>query len=69
MVDTTATHLPKFKFKEDDLLIMGPEKEGLPEATTALCDQLVYIPGTGKTDCLNVSVSLGVFLYAASLNF
>lgn len=65
-VDTKAEHLPTFPFQSGDLLIMGPEKEGLPASITSLCDHSVYIPGKGQTDCLNVSVSLGIFLYAAS---
>jgi len=66
IVQPTAQHLPEFSFAPDDLLIMGPEKAGLPAEITALSDLQVYIPGHGTTDCLNVSVSLGVFLYAAS---
>lgn len=69
LVDVTAVHLPQFQFQQEDLLIMGPEKEGLPESVIRLCDKSIYIPAQGKTDCLNVSVSLGIFLYAASLSY
>lgn len=64
-VNTAATHLNDFKFLENDLLIMGSEKEGLPKEIIDVCDESLYIPALGHTDCLNVSVSLGVFLYAA----
>lgn len=45
-----------------DLLIMGPEKEGLPEEIVNLLSQGVWIPHKGNTDCLNVAVSCGIFL-------
>ena len=64
-VDPKAIHLKDFSFQENDLLIMGPEKEGLPESIVSQCDVRLYIGGSGHTDCLNVSVSLAVFLYAA----
>jgi len=66
MVDPEAKHLSSFNFEPTDLIIMGPEKEGLPEDILPYTDQAVFIPGKGKTDCLNVSVSLGILLYAAS---
>lgn len=66
LVSPNARHLPIFSFEPDDLIIMGPEKEGLPEDILRLSNQAIYIPGKGKTDCLNVSVSLGICLYAAS---
>lgn len=64
-VDAAANHLRDFKFQKNDLLIMGPEKKGLPLAIVQQCDVRLYIAGSGQTDCLNVSVSLAVFLYAA----
>lgn len=64
-VDTSATHLSTFSFRDNDLLIMGSEKDGLPVDIVKLCDEALYIPAIGHTDCLNVSVSLGIFLYAA----
>lgn len=67
-VEPTAQHLQKFLFQADDLLLMGSEKEGLPEAIIQQCDHSVYIPALGNTPCLNVSVSLGILLYAAQTN-
>jgi len=68
VLDTNAKPLRKFQFEEQDLLIMGPEKAGLPHSIVDLCTEGIWIPESGQTDCLNVSVSLGIFLYAASLN-
>ncbi len=67
-VTPDAIHLDQFSFEPTDLLIMGSEKEGLPKAFANQCDSRLYIPGSGVTDCLNVSVSLGIFLYAAQLS-
>ncbi len=65
-VDPKARDLSGFQFHKNDLLIMGPEKEGLPNQILDSCDEKLFIPGYGQTECLNVSVSLGIFLYAAS---
>ncbi|MEO0339064.1 MAG: TrmH family RNA methyltransferase, partial [Bacteroidota bacterium] len=65
VIDHNAINLHAFKFKEDDLLVMGPEKAGLAPEVVRLCDSHLFLPNKGHTDCLNVSVSLGVFLYAA----
>lgn len=67
LVNPESTHLANFQFEANDLLIMGPEKAGLPDDMINQCDQHLFIPGHGQTDCLNVSVSLGIFLYAADL--
>jgi tRNA G18 (ribose-2'-O)-methylase SpoU len=66
-VNSEAIHLRDFKFQADDLLIMGPEKTGLPTSLVEQCEVQLYIGGSGQTDCLNVSVSLAVFLYAAQV--
>ena len=61
-ITNTATSIDDFSFEEDDLLVMGPEKEGLPSSIISLCDHAVVIPHQGHTDCLNVSVSFGIFM-------
>ena len=43
----------------------GSEGWGLRKVTGDHCDHLINIPMAGKVDCLNVSVSAGVCLYAA----
>ena len=66
IIDDQAEHLFQFQFQEDDLLILGPEKEGLPNHVTHQSEHRLFLPGKGNTDCLNVSVSLGIFLYHAT---
>ncbi len=64
-IHPSAQPLADFGFEPGDLLIMGSEKEGLPEKIVQICDHALHLPARGHTDCLNVSVSLGIFLYAA----
>ena len=66
IIDDQAEHLFQFQFQEDDLLILGPEKEGLPNEVAHRAEHRLFLPGKGNTDCLNVSVSLGIFLYHAA---
>ena len=66
LIDPQAQSLYSFQFQTSDLIIMGPEKEGLPDQFSDQCDEKLYIPGEGTTDCLNVSVSLGIFLASAN---
>jgi 23S rRNA (guanosine2251-2'-O)-methyltransferase len=47
-------------------IIMGSEDRGISRELESLCDILVKIPMTGKTESLNVSVATGIFLYEAS---
>jgi tRNA G18 (ribose-2'-O)-methylase SpoU len=65
LVDESARNLNEFQFQEGDLLIMGSEKEGLPEEVLPLLDQAVYIPALGHTPCLNVAVTCGIVLHQA----
>ncbi|PJF37253.1 MAG: RNA methyltransferase [Candidatus Thermofonsia Clade 1 bacterium] len=46
------------------ILLMGSEREGLPNALKAACTSLVRLPMLGRCDSLNVAVACGVMLYA-----
>jgi len=65
LVNAQATKLSEFTFQPNDLIIMGSEKEGLPIEVEDLCEQAVYIPQIGHTNCLNVSVTFGILLNKA----
>ena len=45
------------------MLVMGSESNGLSQAVSDACDQLVRIPMQGGTESLNLAVSTGVMLY------
>lgn len=62
MIDSKAVLLETFSFQNDDLLIMGSEKYGLPQEISVLCNHKLYIAQKGHTNCLNVSTAFGIFL-------
>jgi TrmH family RNA methyltransferase len=43
--------------------MLGSERKGLSSDLLALCDTIVSIPMSGKTDSLNIAVAAGVVLY------
>lgn len=50
-------------YKNDMILLMGSEREGLSESLMKGCDKLVRIPMVGKSDSLNLAVATSVCLY------
>jgi TrmH family RNA methyltransferase len=44
-------------------LLMGSERQGLPETHINLCDLVVAIPMRGRSDSLNLAVATGIVLY------
>ncbi len=65
LVNEKATTLSNFTFEKEDVIIMGSEKDGLPAEIETLCEQSIYIPQRGYTNCLNVSVTFGIILHQA----
>lgn len=59
-----VTALPEFKPKYPIALIAGHEVDGLPQNILDLVDKIVEIPMQGKKESLNVSVAMGIALYA-----
>ena len=53
------------KFSGPCGLVMGAEETGIRRLTAKQCDELIYIPMSGKVECLNVSVATGVCLFEA----
>ena len=45
------------------VVLMGSERHGLSSEQQAVCDQMVYIPMSGRSDSLNLAVATGVMLY------
>ncbi|WP_455477050.1 TrmH family RNA methyltransferase [Bartonella sp. B41] len=45
------------------ILLMGNEKQGLPEILANRCDQLARIPQSGRADSLNLAVATAIMLY------
>jgi tRNA G18 (ribose-2'-O)-methylase SpoU len=63
----TAVDFKKFKPKFPLVLIAGNEIRGISEKILEKCDAVIKIPMRGKKESLNVSVAVGIALYAISL--
>lgn len=58
-----AVPLPEARLGADVCLIVGHEDRGLPPATLALCDEVVFIPQLGRVGSLNVATATAIALY------
>lgn len=56
-------HYRELNYVTPVFLMMGSEREGLPETHLALCDEMVMIPMFGSCDSLNLAVATGIVLY------
>ena len=59
----SSNSLFDFKKRGAIAVIAGNEQNGIRSLTKRHCDQILSIPMYGDTDSLNVSVSVGIFLY------
>ncbi len=50
-------------FSSESILLMGSERQGIPEDIKALCSVLVSIPMMGISDSLNLAVATSVMMY------
>ncbi|MFZ4806680.1 MAG: TrmH family RNA methyltransferase [Hyphomicrobiaceae bacterium] len=46
------------------LVVLGNEEQGLPRATLKACATVVSLPGSGRVQSLNVSVTAGILIHA-----
>ena len=51
------------QFSKKTVLILGDEEKGVSKKVLSFCDSSLYIPLTGKTSSLNVSVATGIAMY------
>jgi TrmH family RNA methyltransferase len=61
--DRGATDYRKIKYSNDTIILMGSEREGLSPELIKTCDDLVFIPMSGKSDSLNIAVATAVCLF------
>ncbi|WP_455476086.1 TrmH family RNA methyltransferase [Bartonella sp. B17] len=45
------------------ILLMGNEKQGLPDSLTNRCNKLARIPQSGRADSLNLAIATAIMLY------
>jgi RNA methyltransferase, TrmH family len=51
------------RYPQAFVLLMGSERHGLLDQHIQLCDAMLSIPMTGKSDSLNLAVSTAIVLY------
>jgi TrmH family RNA methyltransferase len=61
--DSAMMDYQKIHYPESLVLLMGSEREGLPEPLMSLCDYMVSIPMVGRSDSLNLAIATAVVLY------
>lgn len=61
--DRATTDYQAVQYQPPLTLLMGSERQGLPDDMIRACDRLVRIPMVGRTDSLNLAVATGVVLY------
>jgi len=65
MTTKGALPLPEARFEAGDILLMGSESAGVPEAVHARADMRVRIPQVAGTRSLNIAVAAGIALAEA----
>ena len=60
-----AVPLTAFEFRETDILLMGRESAGVPDAVHARVDAGVLIPMKGEARSLNLATSAAVMTFEA----
>ncbi len=63
LVPRAVTPLPELAVDGEVVLVLGAEREGLPEDVLARCDERVSIPQPGPAESLNVAMAGTVALY------
>lgn len=63
LVPRGGTPLPELELGGEVVLVLGAEREGLPESVLAGCDETASIPQPGGGESLNVAMAGTVALY------
>lgn len=65
--DKNSISLKDYKTPQKIALLLGEEVNGIPDELRNQCDQLIEIPMFGKKESFNVSVAIGITLYAVTI--
>lgn len=58
----------KARYGNGIMLLMGSERQGIPDFLSKACDQMVSIPMKGNCDSLNLSVATSILMYEVLRN-
>lgn len=61
--DAAKTDYRQYRYPLNGVLLMGSEREGLPDSLAAICSDVVSIPMLGSADSLNLAVASSIVLY------
>ena len=61
--DAAALDYQAVEYRPPLVLLMGSERQGLPDDLLAACEHRVSLPMVGRGDSLNLAVATGVMLY------
>jgi TrmH family RNA methyltransferase len=61
--DKAANDYMDLPYPNPCVLLMGSERQGLPQTYLDRCDQVVRIPMEGRTDSLNLAIATSIILY------
>ena len=62
---TAALPLPYVELASDVALVVGHEERGITSSTIGECDEVAFIPQTGKVGSLNVAAATAIAIYEA----
>jgi RNA methyltransferase, TrmH family len=63
LVPSGGIPLPELDYRNEVVLVLGAEREGLPTEVLDRCDERVSIPQPGGGDSLNVATAGAIALY------
>ena len=66
LVAHSGQPLAEVPLDEPVSLVLGAEREGLPEEIVAQCDEVATIPISGQVESLNVAAAAAIALYEAT---
>ena len=61
--DAAKMYYRDANYQNDLILVMGSERQGLPDTILNICKEIVRIPMNGISDSLNLAVATGIVLY------
>ncbi len=65
VVSDKAHNAQKVCFAPKSVILIGNEARGLTDSAAAVCDELITIPMSGRTESLNASVAAAILMWEA----